>query len=229
MACYTCQLRCRGKIGSLPGPNFAGQFKMVSTLSRKPTCAPSRHWLRSFPYVAVETVPMIIWLTMALFRPFKEGSRPIHTLSAPLSFWRSMMWRHLALWLQVAVSQVPQCLKLLNTSHLPRRKPLVLVAFPAGLSSRSLCSPWLHQTVHKCSASFSFGWQLALKAGKWPSVSFWSVRLNCHNVYNQHALWSWLRTLQKILHRKLTLGGKTLAATWDSNPGQISFFSSVSL
>ena len=128
-ACYTCQLRYRGNIGSLPGPNFAGQFKMVSTLSRKPTCAPSRHWLRSFPYVAVETVPMIIWLTMALFRPFKEGRRPIHTLSAPLSFWRSMMWRYLALWLQVAVSQVPQCLKLLNTSYLPRRKPLVLVAF----------------------------------------------------------------------------------------------------
>ena len=33
--------------------------------------------VRSFPNVAFETVPMFVWLTMALSRPFKERQNPI--------------------------------------------------------------------------------------------------------------------------------------------------------
>ena len=40
---------------------------------------------RSFPNVALETVPVFVWLTMALSRPFKED-RPALPLSTPLSF-----------------------------------------------------------------------------------------------------------------------------------------------
>ena len=54
------------------------QFKMVSMQSEKPMCA-STPPLRSFPSVAFETVPMFVWLTMALSRPLKEDSeRPLY-------------------------------------------------------------------------------------------------------------------------------------------------------
>ena len=53
-----------------------GKAHMCSTLS-----------LRNFPSVAGETVPMFVWLTMALSRPFKEGSLAL-PLSTPLSSWR---------------------------------------------------------------------------------------------------------------------------------------------
>ena len=33
--------------------------------------------LRSFPNVALETVPMLVWLTMALSRPLKEDRKLI--------------------------------------------------------------------------------------------------------------------------------------------------------
>ena len=47
--------------------------------------------LRSFPNVAFETVPMFVWLTMALSRPFKKD-RLVLPLSTPLSSRRSMVW-----------------------------------------------------------------------------------------------------------------------------------------
>ena len=47
------------------------QFTMVSMRLEKPICAPPR-FSDIFPSVAFETVPMCIWLTMALSRPFKE-------------------------------------------------------------------------------------------------------------------------------------------------------------
>ena len=48
------------------------QFKMVSMRSEKPIIMRTTPSLRSFPNVAFETVPMLVWLTMVLSRPFKE-------------------------------------------------------------------------------------------------------------------------------------------------------------
>ena len=59
---------------------------------------------------------------MDLSRPFKEDRRAFYPLSTP--WFCTRRWR----------------LKLLNTFDLPRRKPLVTVAFPASLSARSLIS-----------------------------------------------------------------------------------------
>ena len=47
------------------------QFKMVSIRLEKPICAPPPS-LRSFPNFAFETVPVFVWLTMALACPSKE-------------------------------------------------------------------------------------------------------------------------------------------------------------
>ena len=46
--------------------------------------------IRGFPNVAFETVPVFVWLTMALSRPFKEDRLAL-PLSTPLSSRRSMM------------------------------------------------------------------------------------------------------------------------------------------
>ena len=62
--------------------------------------------LRSFPNDAFETVPMFVWLTMALSRPFKEDRRAL-PLSTPLSSRRSMVWCPWLCALQ-EVSQAPQ-------------------------------------------------------------------------------------------------------------------------
>jgi len=45
--------------------------------------------LRGFPNVAFETVPMFVWLTMALSRPFKEDrlALPLSHLSSPGDQW----------------------------------------------------------------------------------------------------------------------------------------------
>ena len=51
------------------GGNFS-PVKVVSAPSGMPTCAPSR--LRSLPSVAFETVPLLVWLTVPLFRPFRK-------------------------------------------------------------------------------------------------------------------------------------------------------------
>ena len=59
------------------------KFKVVSMRWEKPIiCAPPR--LRSFLNIAFETVPMFVWLMMALSCPFKEDS-----LALPL--WPKMM------------------------------------------------------------------------------------------------------------------------------------------
>ena len=60
------------------------QFKVVFMFSGKPICAPPPSPLRSFPSVAVETVSMLVWLTMALSRPLKEDRWAL-PLSTPLS------------------------------------------------------------------------------------------------------------------------------------------------
>ena len=68
---------------------------------------PPTQSLRSFPSVAFKTVPLFVWLTMAVSRLFKEH-RLAFPLSVPLSSRRSMVWcPSLALCPQV-VSQAPQ-------------------------------------------------------------------------------------------------------------------------
>ena len=47
--------------------------------------------LRSFPNVALETIPVFVWLTRALFRPFKEDNLAL-LLSTSLSSRQSMVW-----------------------------------------------------------------------------------------------------------------------------------------
>ena len=58
-------------------------FQVVSMHSENPICAPPRLSEVS-PNVAFETVPMFVWLTMALSRPFKEDRLTL-PLSTPLS------------------------------------------------------------------------------------------------------------------------------------------------
>ena len=65
--------------------------------------------LRIFPNIAFQTVPMFVWLTMALSRPFKEDRLAL-PLSAPLSSRLSMVWCPLALCPHV-VSQASQHLR----------------------------------------------------------------------------------------------------------------------
>ena len=62
--------------------------------------------LRSFPKVTFKTVPMFVWLTMALSRPFKEDRLAL-PLSTPLSSRRSVVW---CPWL-CARSEAPQHLR----------------------------------------------------------------------------------------------------------------------
>ena len=62
--------------------------------------------LRSFPNVVFETVPMFIWLTMAISGSFKEDCLAL-PLSMPLSSRQSMVVKPLALYPQV-VSQAPE-------------------------------------------------------------------------------------------------------------------------
>ena len=65
------------------------QFKMVSMRSESPKALhPS---LRSFPNIPFETVPMFVWLTMALSRNFKKNRLAL-PLFTPLSSRRSVVW-----------------------------------------------------------------------------------------------------------------------------------------
>ena len=84
--------------------------------------------LRSVPNVTFETVTMFVRLTMVLSRPFKENRLAL-PLSTLLGSRRLMLW---CPWLCAR----RLCLKLLNTSDLPRSKPLVSVALP---TSQSIC------------------------------------------------------------------------------------------
>ena len=61
---------------------------MVSMCSEKPIRIPP--CLSGFPNVAFETVPMFVWLTMALSRPFRKDrlALPLSQLSPPGDHWR---------------------------------------------------------------------------------------------------------------------------------------------
>ena len=53
-------------------------------LSEKPTTMRSTPSLRRFPSIAFNAVPMFVWLTMALSRPFKEDRRSLSSFHASL-------------------------------------------------------------------------------------------------------------------------------------------------
>ena len=90
---------------------------------------------------------MLIWRWPSLDL-FQEDRR-LHPLSTPLSSRRSMEW---CPWLCASM----QRLTLFNTSDLPRRKPLVIVALPASLSARSFpftpaCpGQYIHRSFRRC-------------------------------------------------------------------------------
>ena len=99
------------------------QFKMASIIM------PSILSLRSFPNVAFETVPMFVWLTMTLSRPFKEGhlALPLPRLSLPGDRWCGVF------------SFVPAgSVSSFSLLQIFRSKPLVRVALVASLSARAL-------------------------------------------------------------------------------------------
>ena len=80
--------RCRHEKGT----NSLYKFNSVQFSSRWYLCAPKAHIrfipsLTGFTNVAFETVPMFVWLTMALFRPFKEDR-----LSTPLTSRRLVVY-----------------------------------------------------------------------------------------------------------------------------------------
>ena len=76
---------------------------------------------RSFTPVAFDTVLMLVWLTMVLSRPFKEGRWEV--LSTPVCYERSMVW---CSW----------CLRLLNTL----RSPETQAACGGCFAHQSVCA-----------------------------------------------------------------------------------------
>ena len=72
---------------------------------------------RSFPSVAFETIPMFVWLTMALSRQFFHGRS-----SSTSSFNASLLQTIDGVMSLASYPQVLRCLKFLNTSDPPRLK-----------------------------------------------------------------------------------------------------------
>ena len=72
------ELFSRGDVSSVP-------YKMVFMYSKKPIIIHSIPSVSSFPYVALETVPVFICLAMALSHPFKEEFSVEHFLFPSLS------------------------------------------------------------------------------------------------------------------------------------------------
>ena len=104
------EARKKEKSGSLHYGMFAlGKARLCST-----PC------LSSFTSVAIETVPMLVGLAMALPRPFTEESSSASSFNAPL--FRAIT--------DVILSALRPQLKLLNTSDLPRREPLAMDVLP---------------------------------------------------------------------------------------------------
>ena len=102
-----------------------GKVHMRSTLSH-----------RSFPKVAFETVPMFVWPTMALSRPFKEDNLAL-PLSTPLSS-RCDGVVSLALCPEQVISQAPQ--------HFRSSKKLAVWCLPSKEGCRKpvpgVCNDW---------------------------------------------------------------------------------------
>ena len=90
-------------LGSVEVPLSSVQDGMYALSKAHMRSTPS---LRSFPNVALETVPILVWLMIALSHPLKEDCWAL-PLSTPLSSRRSMVW---CPWLcaRKVVSQAPQ-------------------------------------------------------------------------------------------------------------------------
>ena len=96
MCCYqaelfkACELRERFGQNSLDWLRFSSRRYIFNALGN-PIIMRSSTSPGSFPNVAFESVPIFVWLTTAIFRPFKEAEdrRPL-LLSASLLFRRSM-------------------------------------------------------------------------------------------------------------------------------------------
>ena len=76
--------------------------------------------LSSLPKVALETVPIFVWLNTDRSRPWRVECRPL-PFSTPLSFRRSMLWCS-------GLSVLRKFLKPLSTSALPSCRPDVISA-----------------------------------------------------------------------------------------------------
>ena len=86
-------------------------------------------FLCGLPKVALETVPMFVWLNTDRSRPRRVECRPL-PFSTPLSFRRSVLWFS-------DLSMFRKFLKPLSTSALPSCRPGVISAVLACLPARS--------------------------------------------------------------------------------------------
>ena len=85
--------------------------------------------LSSLPKVALETVPMFVWLNTDCSQPQRVECRP-HPFSTPLSFRRPMLWCS-------GLSIFRKFLKPLSTSALPSCRPDVISTVLASLSNNN--------------------------------------------------------------------------------------------
>ena len=85
--------------------------------------------LSSLPKVALETVPILVWMNTDHSKPWRVECRPL-PFSTPLSFRRSMLWCS-------GLSMLRKFLKPLSTSALPSCRPDVISAVLVSLSARS--------------------------------------------------------------------------------------------
>ena len=93
-------------------------------------CAPSL--LSEISHSAVfETVPMLVWLPMTLSRPFEKR------WSSASSFFSSLLQASDDAIFVLGFVSAGRCLKLFNTSGLPKRKPLGIGALTERLSTQS--------------------------------------------------------------------------------------------
>ena len=193
------------KFSSVQDGNYAfGKAHMRSTPS-----------LRSFPSVAFETVPMFVWLMMALSRPFKEDCLAL-SLSTPLSSRQFIVW---CPWLCTCiVLEVLEVLPgydwLLNGCYLTKRFFLLLLRLTLAwkISAAVLPIP-----ASECvSAVFSCVQMTVL-----PDIGIFNMHVDVgvcdctQGLYGHH----------KSLHWKLTLGyitvlsvtGSYICVLWDSH------------
>ena len=127
--------------------------------------------LRRFYNVVFDTVPAII-------RLIDDGPLSSFQGTPPSSFRRSMVW---CPWLCVR----RYCLKILNTSDLPRRMPLAMVALPASLSGQCTPSPTLSLSPPPSSPSIALQ-----QEGRGCIKSLWFWR---HFVTRDMSLIVWLQ------------------------------------
>ena len=114
------------KYASITVSVFTAQDGIAALGKAHTRSAPS---LSSLPKVALETVPIFVWLNTDRSRPWRVECRPL-PFSTPLSFRRSMLWCS-------GLSVLRKFLKPLSTSALPSCRPDVIPAVLASLSARS--------------------------------------------------------------------------------------------